>query len=151
MTDRTRQLNHVTEHQLGGRARRSPRLQLVPVVPVVDGVPTTMADCPTTRPCPHTACRFHLQGIDVADLAGRPRKGGQLVRAVLDGVDPARPSCLFDDPRVQRGEPISAREIAARERVTERQVQRIVQRGLRKLAATEEGRELLRELLGGGE
>lgn len=150
MADRDRpSTDHVTEQQLGGRARRSPALRLVPVKP---GVPPTMADCPTDRPCPYVQCKHHMQGIDVQDLAGRPRtrKGGGRARAVLDGVDPSRPSCLFDDERVQRGEPMSAREIAARERVTERQVRRIVRRGLAKLARTEEGRELLRELLGAG-
>lgn len=143
--DRQLQTNHVTEVQLGGRggARRARGLNLVPALP---GVPATRADCPTTRPCPHVQCRHHLQAIDLQDLAGRPRKGAPVTRAAIGDVDASRPSCLFDNPRTRRGIPMTAREIAALQRVTDRQVQRTVKRALGKLQLTEEGRAFLREL-----
>lgn len=87
MSDRKREdAHHVTSHELGGKARRSPNLRTLTPQPLElpedwemrAGVPATRAACgEVQRPCPHVKCRMHLWLVEAESRPGRRHdKGG---------------------------------------------------------------------------
>lgn len=66
--------SHVVDRRLGGRVVRL-RLLSGGELELRDDVPSTRADCPKARPCPHWRCRYHLWRIDPCDRQGRPFHG----------------------------------------------------------------------------
>lgn len=79
-----------------------------------DGVPATRAECPTTRPCPHIRCQYHLW-LDAFDshwnsAAGEPCRPSRLLPRWLESPMPA--SCALDvADRGTSGEVLGYREL----------------------------------------
>jgi hypothetical protein len=64
-----------------------------------DDVPQGRPQCPTTRPCPHVKCEWHLWMIDGRDRPGRRHPGRRLPSSELRPVWlewPLPPSCGYD-------------------------------------------------------
>lgn len=80
--------------------KRSVHLRLIGggSVEVREGVPRSRAECPTTRPCGHVHCRFHLWFVEGRDRRGR-RVDGRTPDATMWPAWrawPTPPSCAID-------------------------------------------------------
>jgi hypothetical protein len=68
-------------------AKRVVRLRVIggETLELRDGVPRSRAECPTTRPCGHVQCRYHLWFMGGRDRPGRkPRDPKNLRPSSLD-------------------------------------------------------------------
>lgn len=143
--------NHVQNAQLGGSARRSDALVVLPsdwhFEP--DGVPATRADCPPPytaddtptpgRLCPHIHCTHNLWLVAGVDRPGRRWEGGR-TENTINMYTPH--NCELD---VSGGREVEPGRIAAVLGITDRQVRRKAEAARRKLAASKRAKQMLEE------
>lgn len=143
-------------HSSDGTAKRVRTVRLRVIggrIELRDDVPATRAECPTSRPCPHVRCSYHLWMIDGRDRPGRRHPDRRLPSSELRPVWlewPLPPSCGKD--LLESGE-IHGWTRAQKARALGLTVDsyqwtlRNVNRKLRELAAS--GKLALSEFLGG--
>lgn len=150
---RTLKLQHSVREKPGhaqqrhGVARRSPGLRVFEDLylpeswEVKPGVPSTRAECPTERPCPHLKCRYHLWLVESEAMPGR-----RWERAATTGAPPtsfhpwSNTTCALDVAEEAR----QVEEVARLLGMSSRQVRRIIDKARRKLAGNPDAVQVLR-------
>ncbi len=103
-----------------------------------DDVPRTVADCPSTRPCPHIRCPFHLwldaHEPHAASPTGKPTRPTRLLPRWLE--DPLPASCALDVARAARPRGgMSFPAIARAMGLSVRTVEKLAERAIRRVRA----------------
>lgn len=126
---------HATNVELGGSARRSTMLRVLPVGWTArEGVPATRADCPEHRPCEYVRCEWNTWMEDGRDRPGR--RGDDREYPASRVVVKGRYNCGADiADAVARGKELSPQVIADAYEITERQARRIKAKALEKASA----------------
>jgi hypothetical protein len=140
--DNARKPGHVHERH-GTAPRRSPALRVFDDLSLPEswemlpGVPATRGDCPTTRPCPHVKCRYHLWLVEGEAMPGRRWETAMPASSFHPW---SNTTCALDVAEQGSADPdVVAHALG----VSERQVRRIVEAARRKLAANPDAAEVL--------
>lgn len=136
---------HVRQRH-GSGPRRSPALRVFDDLSlpesweVLPGVPHTRGDCPTTRPCPHLKCRYHLWLVEAEAMPGRRWERA----APASAFHPwSNTTCALDvAERAQQVE-----EVARLLGMSSRQVRRIVEKARKKLSGNPDAVDVLRKMV----
>lgn len=143
---RSREVLHGVDVELGGSAKRSSMLRVLPPgwTPK-EGVPATRGDCPTHRPCEYVRCEWNTWMEDGRDRPGRRGDERELPasRVVVKG----RYNCGADiADAVARGKQLSPQVIADAYEITERQARRIKAKALEKASRDPKVLEALHQM-----
>lgn len=144
-TDATRKPGHVHERH-GTAPRRSSALRVFDDLSLPEswemlpGVPATRGDCPTTRPCPHVKCRYHLWLVEAEAMPGRRWDRA----APASAFHPwSNTTCALDVAEQGSADP---EDVARALGVSSRQVRRIVEAARKKLEDSPDAAEVLKAL-----
>lgn len=131
--------------QRHGEPRRSPALRVFDDLSLPEswemlpGVPATRGDCPTTRPCPHVKCRYHLWMVEGESMPGRR----WATAAPASSFHPWSNATCALDVAEQNAEPD---DVAHALGMSSRQMRRIAEVAMKKLAGNPDAREVLEDL-----
>ena len=136
---------HVVERH-GGGARRLPALRVFEDLSLPEtwealpGVPHTRGDCPTTRPCPHLKCRYHLWLVTAESMPGRR---WERAAPASDFHPWSNTTCALDVAEQQQTQ---VEDVARMLGMSARQVRRIVERARKKLTGNPDAADVLRKM-----
>ena len=154
--ERRKEAHHQHHVQLGGSARRSDALVVLPeewrFEP--DSTPKTRADCPPSytardtptpgRLCPHIHCTHNLWLVAGPDRPGRRWQGSNGV-STISMYTPH--NCELDYLEAAKGNALPPSVVAEAMGISDRQVRRKGKSGMEKLKLDEEARKALKEMV----
>lgn len=132
-------------HQRHGEPRRSPALRVFDDLSLPEswemlpGVPATRGDCPTTRPCPHVKCRYHLWLVEGESMPGRR----WTTAAPASSFHPWSNTTCALDVAEQATDPDEVAHVLG---MSSRQVRRIAGAAIEKLKANPDAKEVLEDM-----
>ena len=140
-----------------GSPRRSPALRVFDDLSlpesweILPGVPHTRGDCPTTRPCPHVKCRYHLWLVESDSMPGRRHEKGAPPASDLHPW--SNTTCALDIAErvgfanTVDGAHCSVEDVARMLGMSSREVRRIVERARKKMAGNPDAADVLRKMV----